>query len=151
MYIQAVRGTLVEGNKTYGQITKDVTRPLYAKTPTWWYVAATLAFAAMIFGGWAIYTTVTVGIGTWGVNNNVAWGWGIINFVWWVGIGHAGTAFSIFLLIMRQRWRTSINRAAEAMTVVAVICAGMFPMLHMGRIWNAFFIISPRRFRRAYA
>ena len=141
MYIQSVRGILVEGNKTYGQITKDVTRPLYAKTPTWWYIAATLAFAAMIFGGWAIYRTVSVGIGTWGVNNNVAWGWGIINFVWWVGIGHAGTAFSIFLLIMRQRWRTSINRAAEAMTVVAVICAGMFPMLHMGRIWNAFFIL----------
>jgi len=140
MYIQSVRGILVEGNKTYGQITKDVTRPLYAKTPTWWYVAATLAFAAMIFGGWAMYTTVTVGIGSWGVNNNVAWGWAIINFVWWVGIGHAGTAFSIFLLIMRQRWRTSINRAAEAMTVVAVICAGLFPMIHMGRIWNAFFI-----------
>jgi Ni/Fe-hydrogenase subunit HybB-like protein len=141
MYTQNVRGKLVEGDKTFGQISQDVMRPLYAKTPIWWYVAATIAFAAMLFGGWAIYTTVTYGIGTWGVNNNVAWGWGIINFVWWIGIGHAGTAFSIFLLLMRQKWRTSINRAAEAMTVVAVLCAGMFPMLHMGRIWNAFFIL----------
>ncbi len=140
MYNKKVRGILVEGNKSYGQISRDIIAPLYAKTPIWWYVAATLAFAAMVFGVWAGYITISTGIGTWGVNNNVAWGWGIINFVWWIGIGHAGTAFSIFLLILRQKWRTSINRAAEAMTVVAVICAGLFPLLHMGRIWNAFFI-----------
>jgi len=84
--------------------------------------------------------TIKEGIGLWGLNNNVAWGWAIINFVWWIGIGHAGTAFSIFLLVLRQRWRTSINRAAEAMTVFAVLAAGLFPMIHMGRIWNAFFI-----------
>ena len=71
----------------------------------------------------------------------MAWGWAIINFVWWIGIGHAGTAFSIFLLVLRQKWRTSINRAAEAMTVVAVICASLFPALHMGRIWNFYYII----------
>jgi molybdopterin-containing oxidoreductase family membrane subunit len=76
----------------------------------------------------------------WSLNNSVGWGWGIINFVWWIGIGHAGTAFSIFLLILRQKWRTSINRAAEAMTVFAVICAGMFPLVHMGRIWDAFYV-----------
>jgi molybdopterin-containing oxidoreductase family membrane subunit len=70
----------------------------------------------------------------------VGWGWEIVNFVWWIGIGHAGTAFSIFLLILRQKWRTSINRAAEAMTVFAVMCAALFPALHMGRIWNAFYI-----------
>lgn len=140
MYIQKVRGILVEGNKSFGQVSRDVIAPLDAKTPLWWYISASLAMGAILFGGWAIYTTVTVGIGTWGVNNNVAWGWAIINFVWWIGIGHAGTAFSIFLLLMRQKWRTSINRAAEAMTVVAVICAGLFPMLHMGRVWNAFFI-----------
>jgi molybdopterin-containing oxidoreductase family membrane subunit len=75
------------------------------------------------------------------LNNSVAWGWEIINFVWWIGIGHAGTAFSIFLLILRQKWRTSINRAAEAMTVFAVICAAIFPALHMGRVWLAFYII----------
>lgn len=141
MYLKQIRGILIEGNKTYGQITKDVSTPLYAPVPVWWYVTVTFAFAAMIFGAWAVYTTITTGIGVWGVNNNVAWGWAIINFVWWIGIGHAGTAFSIFLLILRQRWRTSINRASEAMTIIAVICAGMFPLLHMGRIWNAFFIL----------
>jgi molybdopterin-containing oxidoreductase family membrane subunit len=95
----------------------------------------------MLWGAWAFYITITEGIGTWGLNNSVAWGWGIVNFVWWIGIGHAGTAFSIFLLIVRQKWRTSINRAAEAMTVVAVLCAGLFPLIHMGRIWMAKFII----------
>lgn len=141
MYKKEVRGKLVLGNKNYGQITRDITAPLYAETPTWWYIAISISTIAIAVGALAIYETISTGIGTWGVNNNVAWGWGIINFVWWVGIGHAGTAFSIFLLILRQKWRTSINRAAEAMTVVAVICAGLFPMLHMGRIWNAFFIL----------
>jgi len=141
MYKKEVRGILIAGNKSYGQITRDITTPLYAKAPLWWYFATAISCIAILIGTMAIYETVSVGIGTWGVNNNVAWGWGIINFVWWVGIGHAGTAFSIFLLILRQKWRTSINRAAEAMTVVAVLCAGMFPMLHMGRIWNAFFIL----------
>lgn len=140
MYIQKVRGIIVEGNKTFGQISRDVMAPLDVKTPLWWFISASIAMGAILFGGWAMYTTISVGIGSWGLNNNVAWGWAIINFVWWIGIGHAGTAFSIFLLLMRQRWRTSINRAAEAMTVVAVICAGLFPLIHMGRIWNGFFI-----------
>jgi len=91
-------------------------------------------------GGYSIFLTLTKGIGMWGVNNTVAWGWAIINFVWWIGIGHAGTAFSIFLLILRQKWRTAINRAAEAMTVVAVFCAGLFPLMHMGRPWLFFYI-----------
>ena len=100
----------------------------------------TIATLASIWGVYSIYITVTKGIGTWGVNNTVGWGWAIINFVWWIGIGHAGTAFSIFLLILRQKWRTSINRAAEAMTVFAVGCAALFPALHMGRIWLFYFI-----------
>ena len=141
MYNKKVRGILVEGNKTYGQISDDIMAPLYVKTPLWWYVAVSISSIAILCGLYAMYITISTGIGTWGVNNNVAWGWGIINFVWWIGIGHAGTAFSIFLLILRQKWRTSINRAAEAMTVVAVVCAGLFPLLHMGRIWNAFFIL----------
>ena len=140
MYKQAVRGILIEGNKSYQDVSNDIIRPLEQKTPIWWYTTAFIASFALIWGVYSIYITVSTGIGTWGVNNNVAWGWGIINFVWWIGIGHAGTAFSIFLLVLRQKWRTSINRAAEAMTVVAVLCAGMFPMLHMGRIWDAFFI-----------
>lgn len=141
MYNRNIRGPLVEGNKTYGQISADIIAPIDARPGLWWYVTMTLASAAALFGFYAIYITVSKGIGTWGLNNSVGWGWEIINFVWWIGIGHAGTAFSIFLLILRQRWRTSINRAAEAMTVVAVGCAALFPALHMGRVWLAFFII----------
>ena len=100
----------------------------------------TLATLASIWGMYSIYLTVYKGIGTWGVNNTVGWGWAIINFVWWIGIGHAGTAFSIFLLILRQKWRTSINRAAEAMTVFAVGCAAIFPALSHGKGLACFFI-----------
>ena len=106
----------------------------------WWFIAFGISLVAALFGGYAIYMTVYKGIGTWGVNNSVGWGWEIVNFVWWIGIGHAGTAFSIFLLILRQKWRTSINRAAEAMTVFAVLSAALFPALHMGRVWLAFYI-----------
>ena len=141
MYRTKIRGVLVEGNKSYADITKDIIAPIENKTPRWWIYAFAIGMAALILGMWAIYITITEGIGTWGLNNSVAWGWGIINFVWWIGIGHAGTAFSIFLLIVRQKWRTSINRAAEAMTVVALLCAGLFPIIHMGRIWMAKFIL----------
>jgi Ni/Fe-hydrogenase subunit HybB-like protein len=140
MYNRKIRGPLVEGNKTLGQITEDVINPMDARPGMWWFIAFLFASAATVFGAYCIYITVYKGIGTWGVNNSVAWGWAIVNFVWWIGIGHAGTAFSIFLLILRQRWRTSINRAAEAMTVFAVISAALFPALHMGRIWLAFYI-----------
>lgn len=140
MYKAEVRGPLILGDKNYRQISSDIIAPINAPIPLWWKAVFGISLLATLFGFIAIYMTVTVGIGTWGVNNSVAWGWEIINFVWWIGIGHAGTAFSIFLLILRQKWRTSINRAAEAMTVVAVICAALFPALHMGRVWLAFYI-----------
>jgi Ni/Fe-hydrogenase subunit HybB-like protein len=140
MYNRKIRGPLVEGNKTFGQITNDVIGPMDVRPGMWWFISFGIASIAAIFGGYSIYMTVYKGIGTWGVNNSVGWGWAIVNFVWWIGIGHAGTAFSIFLLILRQKWRTSINRAAEAMTVFAVLSAAIFPALHMGRIWLAFYI-----------
>ena len=140
MYNRNIRGPLVEGNKSLSQITREVVTPLESKPGIWWSVAFGISSLATLYGFYAIYITVYKGIGTWGVNNSVGWGWEIVNFVWWIGIGHAGTAFSIFLLILRQRWRTSINRAAEAMTVFAVGCAALFPTLHMGRIWLAFYI-----------
>jgi Ni/Fe-hydrogenase subunit HybB-like protein len=140
MYNRKIRGPLIEGNKSLGQITKEIASPMEVKPGLWWYIAFFISSVAAVFGFYAIYITVYKGIGTWGVNNSVAWGWEIVNFVWWIGIGHAGTAFSIFLLILRQKWRTSINRAAEAMTVFAVMCAALFPGLHMGRIWDAFYI-----------
>lgn len=141
MYNRKIRGPLVEGNKSIGQITNEVTAPMDTSPGLWWYIAFTVSSIAAIYGVYAMYITVAKGIGTWGVNNSVAWGWDIVNFIWWIGIGHAGTAFSIFLLVLRQRWRTSINRAAEAMTVLAVISAALYPAIHMGRIWLAFYII----------
>lgn len=140
MYNRKIRGPLIEGNRSISDVTRDVIAPLDTTPGLWWYIAMALSTAATLYGAYAIYMTVSLGIGTWGVNNTVGWGWEIINFVWWIGIGHAGTAFSIFLLILRQRWRTSINRSAEAMTVLAVMCAAIFPALHMGRIWLAFYI-----------
>jgi len=140
MYNSEVRGKLIEGDKSLKQISKEILAPIHAKTPLWWYAALLVSLGMFGFGLYSKYITVSTGIGTWGVNNSVAWGWAIINFVWWIGIGHAGTAFSIFLLILRQKWRTAINRAAEAMTVVAVFCASLFPLLHMGRPWLFFYI-----------
>mgnify|MGYP000915943728 CR=1 FL=1 len=140
MYNSEVRGRLIEGDKTLGQISEEILAPIHAKTPLWWYAALVAGLGMLGFGAYAIFITLTKGLGTWGLNSSVAWGWDIINFVWWIGIGHAGTAFSIFLLILRQKWRTAINRAAEAMTVVAVLAAALFPLLHMGRPWLFFYI-----------
>jgi len=140
MYNLKIRGRHIIGDKSLGQISGDIIAPIDAKTPLWWSAALVVSLGLFGWGIYSMYITVTQGIGTWGVNNTVGWGWAIINFVWWIGIGHAGTAFSIFLLILRQTWRTAINRAAEAMTVVAVGCAALFPLLHMGRPWLFFFI-----------
>jgi Ni/Fe-hydrogenase subunit HybB-like protein len=139
-YATEIRGPLVLGNKKLSQVSDDIVAPIGQQPGIWWYIAMFVASLMLVFGAYALYITLTVGIGTWNVNNSVAWGWDIINFVWWIGIGHAGTAFSIFLLLLRQTWRTSINRAAEAMTVAAVLCAALFPLIHMGRPWLFFFI-----------
>jgi len=141
MYKKDVRGELILGNKTYGDITNDILRSQETKAPLWWWLAFGGFFILMAIGlGYFVPLTISKGIGMWGNNNQVVWGWAIINFVWWIGIGHAGTAFSIFLLVFRQKWRTSINRAAEAMTVFAVMAAGLFPAIHVGRPWDEFFI-----------
>ena len=139
-YATEVRGPLVLGNKKLSQVSADIIAPIGARPGKWWYAGMFIASLMLVYGAYALYITFTVGIGTWNVNNSVGWGWEIINFVWWIGIGHAGTAFSIFLLLLRQTWRTSINRAAEAMTVAAVLCAALFPLIHMGRPWLFFFI-----------
>jgi molybdopterin-containing oxidoreductase family membrane subunit len=100
-----------------------------------WFLAFLTAVSVLGLGSIAILATLWEGIGMWGLNKTVGWAWDITNFVWWVGIGHAGTLISAVLLLFRQKWRTSINRAAEAMTIFAVICAAMFPVIHMGRPW----------------
>ena len=131
---------LILGNKTAADVTNDVCAPLERKaTPLWW--GAFLASASLMLAGFAaIGYEVATGIGTWGLNKTVGWAFDITNFVFWVGIGHAGTLISAILFLLRQRWRTSVNRSAEAMTLFAVICAAIFPLIHMGRPWLAFWV-----------
>jgi len=131
----SVREPLVTGGKTYKDVTHDVSRQVEGKPTIGWLLGMAVSIGALLLGGIAVGATVWEGIGMWGLNKTVGWAWDITNFVWWVGIGHAGTLISAVLLLFRQKWRTSINRAAEAMTIFAVICAAMFPVLHMGRPW----------------
>jgi len=140
MYVSPIREPLITGNKTYGEITSDLAAPIEGKAGKSWYVGIMITLSALSIGMLAIGYTIWEGIGTWGLNKTVGWGWGITNFVWWVGIGHAGTFISAILLLFRQKWRTSINRSAEAMTLFAVMCAGLFPLIHMGRPLLAFFV-----------
>jgi molybdopterin-containing oxidoreductase family membrane subunit len=134
-YTSEVRPPLVTGGKTYHDITHDVCRHVENKPSPLWLLAFGASLALLGVGSIAVYRLVFYGIGEWGMTKTVGWAWDITNFVWWVGIGHAGTLISAVLLLFRQQWRTSINRAAEAMTIFAVICALMFPMLHQGRPW----------------
>jgi len=142
-----IRIPLIKGNKTYKDVTDDILRPMANKPGRVWYLGITLSSSALLFGAFMIFWTIWHGIGTWGLNRTVGWGWGITNFVWWIGIGHAGTFISAILLLFRQKWRTSINRSAEAMTIFAVICAALFPVIHMGRPLLGFFIFPYPNFR----
>lgn len=135
-----LREPLIRGHKNYRQVTDDILSPMAGSPSRYWYIGITLSGLALLFGGWASFVTVYHGIGEWGLNKTIGWGWDITNFVWWVGIGHAGTFISAILLLFRQKWRTSINRSAEAMTLFAVMCAGFFPLIHMGRLLLGFFI-----------
>lgn len=138
--IAPVRDHLVEGSKSYHDITEDICRPTETMPKTMWLVALLLSVACLTILIVSIAYTIWVGIGTWNLNRTIGWGWDITNFVWWIGIGHAGTLISAILLLFRQKWRTGVNRAAEAMTIFAVMCAGLYPLIHMGRIWLGFFI-----------
>jgi Ni/Fe-hydrogenase subunit HybB-like protein len=131
---------LIGGNKTAGDVTRDVCAPIERRaTPLWWAAFLT-SFVLMIVGFVTVAYQMKTGIGTWGLNKTVGWGFDITNFVFWVGIGHAGTLISAILFLLRQRWRTSVNRFAEAMTLFAVMCAAIFPLIHMGRPWLAFWV-----------
>lgn len=139
--VSPLRRPLITGSKTYHQITEDLISPT-EKTPTKaWVIGFVLSVAVLTFGIFCIIWTIWVGIGSWNLNRTINWSWDITNFVWWIGIGHAGTLISAILLLFRQKWRTGVNRAAEAMTIFAVMCAGLFPLIHMGRIWLAMFIM----------
>lgn len=139
--ISVLRQPLVEGDRTVAQVTSDIAAPLERRAGPMWWVTFLAAFSMLMLGMIAITYQVATGIGTWGLNRTVGWAFDITNFVFWIGIGHAGTAISAFLFLLRQRWRTSISRAAEAMTIFAVMCAGIFPLIHMGRPWFAYWVI----------
>jgi len=132
--------TLVKGNHDFASITKLVTDVNLRPTPKMWYLCMLVANALLGVFLFAVGYLIWEGTGIWGLNNPVGWGWAIINFVWWVGIGHAGTLISAILFLFRQDWRTAINRFAEAMTIFAVICALMFPGIHVGRIWVIYWV-----------
>jgi len=143
----AIRKPLILGHKTYHDITNDVVGPIEGKAPRQWKIAITIAAIIALYGVGSIMYLVGTGIGAWGLNKTVGWSWDITNFVWWVGIGHAGTLISAVLLLFRQRWRMAINRSAEAMTIFAVMMAAIFPVFHMGRVWQAYWTLPlPNQF-----
>ena len=140
-YEAPIREPIIIGDKTYHDISVDVAAPIEGKANKLWYIAFTISLLAFLWGIGAIIYTIGTGIGVWGLNNKINWAWDITNFVWWIGIGHAGTLISAVLLLFRQKWRMGINRSAEAMTIFAVFQAGLFPLIHMGRIWNGFYVL----------
>jgi len=131
---------LVLGNPTFEKITEAVSRIVEGKPSKWWYGLFSISVALTVMLVVNLAYLFWEGTGIWGLNNPVGWGWAIVNFVFWVGIGHAGTLISAILFLLRQRWRTSINRFAEAMTIFAVICALLFPAIHVGRVWVLYWV-----------
>lgn len=142
-HVSPLRGQEVLGGLNYHDVTEGVLRPLENKPAKLWMLAMMISMTALGIGLFCIGYAIWYGIGTWGLNKTVGWAFDITDFVFWVGIGHAGTLISAILLLFRQTWRNSINRAAEAMTIFAVICAAIFPMIHMGRPWLGAFWVFP--------
>ena len=135
------RPPVIEPGHTYATVTDKISAiVLRRRTPRGWFIALAISFSLLMVLLWALASLLVRGIGIWGLNVPVGWAFDITNFVWWIGIGHAGTLISAILLLLRQRWRTSINRFAEAMTLFAVACAGIFPLIHVGRPWLAYWL-----------
>ncbi len=142
-----IRKPLIVGNKSYKDITDDIIRPVQGKANKYWWIVFTLAAVTFTWGLVCLCYTIGTGIGVWGSNNGVDWAWDITNFVWWIGIGHAGTLISAVLLLFRQKWRMAINRSAEAMTIFAVMCAAIFVTMHTGRPWLDYWLFPlPNQF-----
>ncbi len=137
------RPAIIGPGHTFGTVTDKISAiVMTSRTPRGWYIGFAVSFALMMLLFLAVAKLFALGVGVWGIEVPVAWGFAIVNFVWWIGIGHAGTLISAILLLLRQEWRTSINRFAEAMTLFAVACAGLFPILHLGRPW-LFYWLAP--------
>ncbi|HEU0138244.1 MAG TPA: NrfD/PsrC family molybdoenzyme membrane anchor subunit [Bryobacteraceae bacterium] len=135
-------GPVIAPGHTYSTVTDKIASiVLTRKTPRGWLIGFGISFLLFMMLMAAVTYLFARGVGIWGVNVPVAWGFAIVNFVWWIGIGHAGTLISAILLLLKQEWRTSINRFAEAMTLFAVACAGLFPILHLGRPWLFYWLL----------
>jgi len=138
----ARRPPLIAPGHTFGSVTDKISAVVLTRgTPAGWWVGFLLAFVLVNVLLVAVGYLLVRGTGIWGLGMPVAWGFAIVNFVWWIGIGHAGTLISAVLLLLKQPWRSSINRFAEAMTLFAVACAGLFPILHLGRPWLAYWLV----------
>ncbi len=138
--VSKLRKPLVSKDRTYTEVSDDVLSVIEKPPGNLWKICISISSSLLLMGIIVIGYQVSTGIGTWGLNKTVGWSWDITNFVFWVGIGHAGTLISAILLLFRQKWRTSINRAAEAMTIIAVLCAAIYPIIHMGRPWLAYWV-----------
>lgn len=134
------RRPIIENERNFTWITQKICGIVEASTPRWWWVAFVICAMIASFTLMGLVYLVSTGVGVWGLRNPTFWGWAIVNFVFWIGIGHAGTLISAILCLLKQKWRTSINRAAEAMTIFAVVCAGIFPLFHVGRVWFAWWL-----------
>lgn len=141
MKVDTHTDTLIKGNPKFGAVTETISRITEDRTRSGWFLLFGLAFSLMLVLIGSIGYLAWEGTGIWGVNIPAGWGFAIVNFVFWVGIGHAGTLISAILFLFRQRWRTSINRFAEAMTIFAVICALVFPTIHVGRMWLLYWVM----------
>ncbi len=141
---EPAQAPIIAPGHTFGSVTDKIASIVLTKSaPIPWYVAAFIGFLCTMMLFYAITYLLLKGVGIWGVNIPIGWGFAIINLVWWIGIGHAGTLISAILLLLNQKWRTSINRFAEAMTIFAVMCAALFPLIHTGRPWLAWYWLIP--------
>lgn len=121
-------------------VTDAVCSIVEGKTPLWWYAAITISGAFAAAGLACILYMIVTGVGVWGSNSPAFWAWDITNFIFWVSMAHAGSFISAVLFLTRQRWSLSVSRAAEAMTVFAIVCAGVYPAIHIGRVWFVWFL-----------
>ncbi len=137
---EVARPPLVLNNRSFAWVTQKICGIVEGPTPLWWWIAIGICALLTAVSVFCFGYLIATGVGVWGNNAPVAWAWDITNFVFWIGIGHAGTLISAILFLTRQKWRTAVNRASEAMTLFAVICAGLFPALHVGRVWMAWFL-----------
>src|SRR5579872_4197858 len=141
-----VNPRLVQGDNGYHDLTEQISSIVEAKvfeTPMKYWITLGITSSVMVLLLCMLGYLAVTGIGVWGNNRPIGWAWDITNFVFWIGIGHAGTLISAILFLFRQKWRTSINRSAEAMTLFAVMCAGIFPLFHTGRPWRAVYWLFP--------